>query len=69
MRAQGMRWIDMFCLCGHEETKTVDDLPDRLSVSDLRERLRCARCGARPRQTRPHSAAAPLRRPSRFPTP
>lgn len=65
MRQQGIRWVDMSCHCGHSETLTVDSLPDRLTVSGLREQLRCPRCGARPRQTRPHSGGGPLRRPSR----
>jgi hypothetical protein len=64
MRAGGVRWIDLFCHCGREETATVEGLPDDLVVSELRERLRCSRCGARPRQTRPHVGSTVLRGPA-----
>jgi hypothetical protein len=68
MRRQGIRWVDMNCHCGHAETLPADEFPDRLIVSGLREQLRCPRCGARPRQTRPHSGRGPLRRPSSQPS-
>jgi len=64
MRASGVRWVDVLCHCGREETATVDALPDQLVVSELRESLRCASCGARPRQTRPHVGSRTLRAPS-----
>jgi hypothetical protein len=65
MRAQGVRWVDVLCHCGCEDTIGVDALPDRLSVAGLRERLRCDRCGARPRQTRPHVGSSVFRKPIR----
>jgi hypothetical protein len=64
MRARGVRWVDVLCHCGREETVVVDSLPDRLVVADLREQLRCTRCGARPRQTRPHHGSKTLRAPA-----
>jgi hypothetical protein len=64
MRSGGVRWVDLVCHCGREETKAVDSLPDSLFVADARESLRCSHCGARPRQTRPHVGSRLFRGPS-----
>lgn len=64
MRAEGMRWVDLVCHCGREETASVDTMPDGLVVAELRESLRCSHCGARPRQTRPHAGSRLFRGPS-----
>lgn len=53
MRALGVRNVTIECACGREATMLVDALPDGLAVPEVRRRLRCSRCGARPRSTRP----------------
>lgn len=54
MRHNGATSIDAYCACGHEATIDVSDWPEDLEVPNVRFRLRCSKCGARPRETRPH---------------
>jgi len=39
--------------CGHEASIDVSDLPAYVFVPDIRNRLRCTRCGQRPMEIRP----------------
>ncbi len=53
MRSLGVRGVDAACSCGRERTVNVDSLPGAIAVPDVRLRLRCEACGARPAETRP----------------
>jgi hypothetical protein len=54
MRSLGVNSVAAFCGCGRESLVDVSSLPDGVAVPDVRTRLRCSSCGARPDQTRPN---------------
>ena len=53
MRQNGATSIEAWCECGHHATVNVDGWPDDTEVPNVRFRLRCSKCGKRPRQTVP----------------
>jgi hypothetical protein len=54
MRSLGISRVDAYCGdCGRSASVDVSALPDDLAVPEVRRRLRCSRCGARPIETRP----------------
>jgi len=53
MRENGCHTIEAWCECGHRGAVDVSDWPDDVEVPNVRWRLRCSKCGKRPRQTVP----------------
>jgi hypothetical protein len=54
MRSLGVTQVDAFSSCGYHASVDVSALPDHEAVANIRARLRCSKCGARPMNTRPH---------------
>ncbi len=48
MIENGVRFVSVHCICGHDADVDVSTLPQRLYVPELRSRLRCDECGRRP---------------------
>ena len=63
MRRSGVYSVSAYCRCGHWADVNVDRLVESLAVPEVRGRLRCSACGARPYQTRPawHTQPVPMR--------
>jgi hypothetical protein len=53
MRSLGVTKVMAYCKCGHEASIDVSRLPDDVFVPEIRNRLRCTKCGERPMETRP----------------
>jgi hypothetical protein len=53
MCSLGATHVMAYCKCGHEAAIDVSDLPDDVFVPEIKNRLRCTRCGERPMETRP----------------
>jgi hypothetical protein len=53
MRSLGIRAIAAECACGHRASFDVSVLPGTIEVPSLCRRLRCAECGACPRDVGP----------------
>jgi hypothetical protein len=53
MRSLGVTKVDVYCGCGHQASVDVSNLPGDLAVPEIKHRLRCAKCGKRPNETRP----------------
>ncbi len=53
MRYNGATSVTASCECGHHGSVNVDGWPDDMEVPNVKWRLRCSKCGARPKQTVP----------------
>jgi hypothetical protein len=53
MRSLGVTKVMAYCRCGHTASVDVSALPDDVLVPDIKNRLRCTKCGERPMETRP----------------
>jgi hypothetical protein len=53
MRALGVTRVGAYCACGWQASGDVSALPAEMAVPSIKDRLRCAKCGARPMETRP----------------
>ena len=59
MRQNGCHTIEAWCECGHHGPVDVSGWPEDMEVPNVKWRLRCSKCGQRPKQTVP---AWPARR-------
>jgi hypothetical protein len=53
MRSLGVTAVEAYCKCGHEASIDVLGLPGDVAVPEIKNRLRCTKCGERPMETRP----------------
>jgi hypothetical protein len=53
LRSLGLSKVMAYCACSHEASIDVSAMPDDVFVPEIRLRLRCTQCGARPMETRP----------------
>ena len=53
MRENGVRWLDIYCACGHHAAVNVDQYPDHLGVPYMAQRFRCSACGQKAVTSRP----------------
>ena len=53
MRSLAATRVMAYCRCGHEASIDVSAMPDDVAVPEIKNRLRCTKCGERPLETRP----------------
>ena len=53
MRSIGVTRIVAHCECGHEASIDVSGPPADVFVPEIKNRLRCGKCGQRPMETGP----------------
>lgn len=60
MRQNGATSIWAYCECGHSAKVDVAGWDETLEVPNLRFKLRCSKCGKRPRETVPSWPMRPM---------
>jgi hypothetical protein len=53
MRSLSVTNVMAYCACRHEASIDVSALPADVFVPEIKNRLRCTKCGERPMETRP----------------